>query len=117
MKVPGSDGSGEAKRIQDATTGNQSVARRGVAGTQLDESSSADQANKAQTDSVQLSAVGAFLRDELDPVKMAEERRQKIAALKQKIDAGTYAPSLDAVAQSVGEELSLEILFGRANNS
>jgi anti-sigma28 factor (negative regulator of flagellin synthesis) len=43
---------------------------------------------------------------------MADERAQKVAALKEQIRNGTYAPDSQAVAQSVSEELYLEIAFG-----
>jgi len=120
MKVPGSDGSqNEARRTGDVTSGNQGVLRRGVARDQADSSSTAgsNQASVLPADSVQVSAIGALLRDELDATKMAEERRQKIAALKQQIQNGTYSPPADAVAQALGEELSLEILFAPKDNS
>jgi hypothetical protein len=65
---------------------------------------------------VKFSAIGAFFREELDPVKMAEERRQKLAKLKEQIQSGTYAPPMNAVAQAIGEELSLEVMFGGGDN-
>jgi anti-sigma28 factor (negative regulator of flagellin synthesis) len=52
------------------------------------------------------------IREELDPVKMAAERRAKIESLKEQIRNGTYAPPINDVARSVGEEISLEVLFG-----
>jgi anti-sigma28 factor (negative regulator of flagellin synthesis) len=83
---------------------------------QAAEIAAANRSGKADTDSVKLSAIGAFLREELDPAKMAEERRQKLAMLKEQIKNGTYAPPTDAVARAIGEELSLEVAFGGVDN-
>ena len=59
-----------------------------------------------------LSSLGSVLRQELDPAKMADERKAKIAALKEQIRNGTYAPSSQSVADSMAKELDLEIMLG-----
>lgn len=115
MKVPGSDGSGDAiKRVHDSRVGDPSVNRREVAekaATAGVGDSLAAELTKPQSDKVTVSSLGSSLGQQLDPAKMAEERKAKIAALKEQIRSGTYAPPSDAVAQSVSEEISLEIMF------
>lgn len=115
MKVPGSDGNSEAlKRVQEATTGDRSVQRRGNAqagaATQAAEGLMAELA-KTQGDTFTVSSLGARIREELDPAKMAADRRAKIELLKEQIKNGTYAPPVQEVAQSFSEEVSLEVLF------
>jgi anti-sigma28 factor (negative regulator of flagellin synthesis) len=61
---------------------------------------------------MKFSSLGAVLRQELDPTRMVEERRAKVDALKEQIRNGTYAPASLAVAQSVSEEISTEVMFG-----
>jgi len=115
MKVPGSDGNSEAlKRIQEATTGDRSVQRRG--NPQAGAASPAAEGlmgelSKAQGDTFTVSSLGARIKEELDPTKMAAERRAKIERLKEQIKNGTYAPPVEEVAQSFSEEVSLEVLF------
>lgn len=112
MKVPGSDGSGSViKRVQDGRVGEQAGARKAGASADSAASLSAE-LDRSQVDTMKFSSLGAMLRQELDPSRMMEERRAKVASLKEQIQNGTYAPSSLAVAQSVGEELSTEILFG-----
>lgn len=119
MKIPGSGSNDEAKRkAQAELTAEQSAVRRNSASNPQPaaESREASQLSRADTDSVKLSALGAFFREELDGTKMLEERRQKIAMLKEQIKNGTYSPSSDAVARAVGEELSLEVMFGAGDD-
>lgn len=61
------------------------------------------------TDSVDVS-VAQFISQQLDPTKMADERRQKIENLKKLIASGEYKPSSQAVAQAVEEEIGFEIM-------
>lgn len=115
MKVPGSDGSGEAlKRVQEGRSSESSVHRRGVLERPVGGGSGSpvDGSVKTQVDTVTLSSLGAVLRQELDPSKMAEERKARIASLKEQIQNGTYAPPLEGVAQAISEEISLEVLLG-----
>jgi anti-sigma28 factor (negative regulator of flagellin synthesis) len=119
MKIPGSGSNDEAKRkAQAELNAEQSAVRRNAArGLEtVAESREASQLTRPDTDSVKLSALGAFFREELDGTKMLEERRQKIAMLKEQINNGTYSPSPDAVARAVGEELSLEVVFGAGDD-
>ena len=115
MKVPGSDGNSDVlKRVQESTTGDRSVQRRGNtqagAATPAAEGLMGELA-KTQGDTFTVSSRGARIREELDPVKMAAERRAKIELLKEQVKNGTYAPPMEDVAQSFGEEVSLEVLF------
>ena len=113
MKVPGSDGSSDvAKRIKEVTVGERSVQKRGVA--QDDGSTSgglAAELAKSKEDTFTVSNLGALIREELDPLKMADERRAKIASLKERISNRSYSPPINDLAQAVGEEISLEVMF------
>ena len=121
MKIPGSDGSDAANlkisRSTDARTGEQSgvgqsiVRQSVVAGTAQDGQQRAASA-KSKVDSIKVSSLGALLQSELNPAKMADERAQKVAALKEQIAQGTYAPDSQAVARSLSEEIYLEIAMG-----
>ncbi len=112
MKVPGSDGSVNVlKRVNEGRVGEQTGARKaGVAADSAEGLST--EVGRSQVDTMKFSSLGAMLRQELDPSHMMEERRAKVESLKEQIRNGTYAPSSLAVAQSVGEELSAEIIFG-----
>ena len=109
MKVPGTEIKdtvlGRAQDVRSEKGG----ARKGTAAGDAVTAEGSLQA--ALDDTMQISSVGATLKDELDPTKMAAERRAKIEALKQQIKNGTYKPPTEGVAQAVGEELSLEILL------
>jgi anti-sigma28 factor (negative regulator of flagellin synthesis) len=118
MKVPGSGGNDSTSRkVQDELAGEQAAVRRNAARSMPSAADVAvNRSAKADTDSVRVSAIGAFFREELDPVKMAEERRQKIAMLKEQIKNGTYSPPTESVARAISEELSLEVAFGGVDN-
>jgi len=112
MKVPGSDGSESVlKRVQEGRVGEQAGARKAGVSTGAADSLSA-QLQNSQVDTMKFSSLGAVLRQELDPTRMVEERRAKVDALKEQIRNGTYAPASLAVAQSVSEEISTEVMFG-----
>lgn len=67
---------------------------------------------KSQTsasDSVDLT-ISKAISEQLDPTKMAAERRAKIENLKKAIASGEYKPSAEAVAQAVSDEISMDIL-------
>lgn len=116
MKVPGSDAAElKIKRSQDVRTGEQSSARRVSVPDATQGGQQESAATKSRADTIKVSSLGALLQSELNPAKMAEERAQKIAALKEQINNGTYAPDSQAVARSLSEELYLEIAMG-ANN-
>ncbi|MBN8549589.1 MAG: flagellar biosynthesis anti-sigma factor FlgM [Deltaproteobacteria bacterium] len=70
-------------------------------------SSKSEQASA--NDSVNIS-LAKFISDQLDPTKMADERRQKIENLKKLIASGEYKPSSQVIAQSMEEELGFEIM-------
>jgi flagellar biosynthesis anti-sigma factor FlgM len=110
MKVPGS----EAKdaiiaRVTEAraekAAARDAAEKRGGLATELAAS------DAGAGDRVEFSSLGAILKSELNPSKMADERRAKIEALKAQIKNGTYQPPLENVAQAVGEEISLEVLL------
>jgi hypothetical protein len=115
MKVPGSDGNSEIlKRVQEGAVNERSVQRKAKAEAGANAAGAEGlmgELAKAQGDTFTVSSLGARIREELDPAKMAAERRAKIESLKEQIRNGTYAPPLQEVAQSVGEEISLEVLF------
>jgi flagellar biosynthesis anti-sigma factor FlgM len=109
MKIPGSDsGDNKINRTTDARTGEQSAVRRStVTGSASEEHSTGRTTPEADT--IKVSSLGAALQAELNPAKMAEERSQRIAKLKEQIKNGTYAPDSQAVARSLSEEVYLEI--------
>jgi flagellar biosynthesis anti-sigma factor FlgM len=110
MKVPGSDKPDLAiNRSQELRTGDQGTVRRASTGEAAAVGQEQSQAAKTKADSIRVSSLGALLQSELNPAKMAEERAQKVAALKEQIRNGTYAPDSQAVARSLAEELYLEI--------
>ena len=63
----------------------------------------------ASNDTVEVS-LAKFISDQLDPTKMADDRRKKIEELKKLIASGEYRPSSEAVAQAVEEEIGFEIM-------
>jgi flagellar biosynthesis anti-sigma factor FlgM len=109
MKIPGSDAvENKIARTTDARTGEQAGVRRStVAGGSGDERSA--EASRSKADTIKVSSLGALLQSELNPAKMADERAQKIAKLKEQIKNGTYAPDSQAIARSMSEEIYLEI--------
>lgn len=113
MKVPGSDGSDKASttRLNEVRPQDSASSRRSE--SLLQEVIREEGADNAESsDTVSFSTTGTVMRRELNPATMAEERRAKIEALKKKIHDGTYSPSSAAVAGSVAEEISLEVLLG-----
>jgi negative regulator of flagellin synthesis FlgM len=112
MKIPGSSGSEKPViRQSDGLAGDGVVVHKSE--TLVDRLKQEDaQRSSASADRVSLSSLGSLMRQELSAANIAEERRQKIDSLKQRIKDGTYNPSSEAVAGSVAEEVSLEVLFG-----
>ena len=115
MKVPGSDGSVQAPaRVQDGRVSDASVNRKGS--TERSGGGVRDglvgELSKSQVDTMTISSLASLLRQELDPVRLAEERKAKVESIKERIRNGSYAPPAEAVASSVDEEISLEVLFG-----
>lgn len=112
MKIPGSDGSDKAAvvRFGEARPSETTAPRRSNSLLQevvRDESSKTGEGS----DTVSFSATGAVMYRELSAVALAEERRAKIDNIKKRIQEGTYAPASEAVAGSVAEEISLEVLL------
>lgn len=105
MKIPGSDAVDNNK----PRANEQSSVRRSPAEGLAEHLRSQDATAQSKADSIKVSSLGSFLQSELNPAKMAEERAQKIAALKEQVRNGTYAPATEDVARSVSEELYLEI--------
>jgi flagellar biosynthesis anti-sigma factor FlgM len=64
---------------------------------------------QSKADTIKVSSLGALLQSELNPAKMADERAQKVAKLKEQIQNGTYAPDSQSIARSMSEEIYLEI--------
>lgn len=109
MKIPGSDAvENKIARTTEARTGEQSAVRRSTVAGANQEGASA-QSTRSRADTIKVSSLGALLQSELNPAKMAEERAQKIAMLKEQIHNGTYAPDSQAVARSLSEEIYLEV--------
>jgi|694.fasta_scaffold03844_23 flagellar biosynthesis anti-sigma factor FlgM len=107
MKVPGSEIKDALfNRAQDARNEKAAGRKQGASAEAVQGSLQA-----ALDDTMQISSVGTMLKSELDPAKMAEERRAKIEALKEQIKNGTYKPPMEGVARALGEEVSLEILL------
>ena len=110
MKIPGSDDT--TRGIKDGI-GLGSHAR-GVRETKTQgsasEGSAAETASQAM-DTVTMSPLALLMGEELDPAKMAEERKRRVEELKQRISKGEYNPNITQVAGAVGEEISLEILL------
>ncbi len=113
MKVPGSERNSqikaqtEAQRVSDQTAGQRISRDAGAQG-----GLAAELAKTTKQDTMTISSLGALLKQELNPSTMADERAQKVAALKDQIQNGTYSPATNLVAASIGEEISLEVLFG-----
>jgi anti-sigma28 factor (negative regulator of flagellin synthesis) len=114
MKVPGSNGNSEAlKRVKEEI----SIRQRQVSTSKAASSDSLTSAlekggQKGQVDTVTLSPLLAEMQKQLDPAQMKAERQARVAALKQQISDGTYQqPSADRLAQSVGEEITVNILL------
>jgi anti-sigma28 factor (negative regulator of flagellin synthesis) len=112
MKVPGSDGNENVlKRVQEGRVGEQGAARRAPTTNSATEGLSAE-LHRSKADTMKFSSLGAAISQELDPVKIAEERRAKIESLKEQIRSGSYKPPVDNIAQAFGEEISTEIILG-----
>jgi flagellar biosynthesis anti-sigma factor FlgM len=109
MKIPGSDAvDNKISRPGETRVGEQSSVRRSTVTGAGTEERSAESA-ESRADTIQVSSLGALLQSELNPAKMAEERAQKIAKLKEQIKNGTYAPDSQAIARSMSEEIYLEV--------
>ena len=111
MKVPGSEAKDAiiarvTEARADKAAARDAAQKKGGLATELAASDAG-----AGGDRVEFSSLGAILKSELNPSKMADERRAKIEALKAQIKNGTYQPPLENVAQAVGEEISLEVLL------
>lgn len=105
MKIPGSD----AVENKKPRANEQAGVRRSSAEGLTDHLRSQDATGQSKADSIKVSSLGAFLQSELNPAKMAEERAQRVAALKEQVRNGTYTPASEDVARAVSEELYLEI--------
>lgn len=101
MKIKGTVGEAQ----QDAVR----ISRQQQAVKEKSNSASQSSSGKnSSTDSVDVT-VAKMISEQLDPTRMAAERREKIERLKQLIASGEYKPSSEAVAQAVLDELSFEI--------
>jgi anti-sigma28 factor (negative regulator of flagellin synthesis) len=115
MKVPGSDGNGNVlKRVQDARVSEQSTQRKSGVDKAVDSvvgDTLSKQLAKPQVDTMTISSLGSVLRQELDPSKMIEERKAKVQSIKERVTNGTYTSDSVLVAQSLNEEVTLEVLL------
>jgi anti-sigma28 factor (negative regulator of flagellin synthesis) len=112
MKIPGSNDTTGKINVQDSLGlgGNARSVRESKA--QVTGFGAEDNQNRARgVDSVTVSPLALLMGEELDPVKMAEERKRRVEDLTQRIAKGEYHPDINQVAGAVGEELSLEILL------
>lgn len=121
MKIPGSDSdTNHIKRLNDEATTER--AKRGATpkrpeslsdalGQEGSASSSGATGGSGVGDRFISSKLGLKIREELDPAKMLQERRDKVARIKEQLRNGSYVVESDKVARSVGEEISLELLF------
>jgi anti-sigma28 factor (negative regulator of flagellin synthesis) len=119
MKIPGSDGdNNQIKRLNDE--GAAERLKRGATPKRpeslsdaLGQEGSAAPSSTAGgvSDRFISSKLGLKIREELDPAKMLQERREKIERIKEQVRSGSYSVDADKVARSVGEEISLELLF------
>lgn len=101
MKIKGTVGEAQ----QDAVR----ISRQQQAVKEKSNSASQSSSGKnSSTDSVDVT-VAKMISEQLDPTRMAAERREKIERLKKLIASGEYKPSSEAVAQAVLDELSFEI--------
>ncbi|MFO0416390.1 MAG: flagellar biosynthesis anti-sigma factor FlgM [Pseudomonadota bacterium] len=112
MKIPGSDGKKDLQASLVAAKLEQQRAKQVGSNQEASPTSglAAELDRNAGADRTSISSLAAAIKQELNPVAMHNERRDKIEALKLAIRNGTYNPSSLAVAQSLGEEISLGIL-------
>jgi anti-sigma28 factor (negative regulator of flagellin synthesis) len=119
MKIPGSDGdNSQIKRLNDEAAAER--AKRGATPQRPEslsdalgqEASASSSTAGGASDRFISSKLGLKIREELDPGKMLLERREKIERIKEQLKSGSYSIDADKVARSVGEEISLELLFG-----
>jgi len=110
MKVPGSVSKDVLQARAQEARNDKIAQRKDGAAAAVDAGSDAG-LSAALEDSMQFSSLGALLKSELNPAKMADERRAKIEALKEQIKNGTYRPPVEGVAQALSEEVSLEVLL------
>lgn len=55
-------------------------------------------------------ALSRAINSELNSDRLAAERKEKVARLKELVQSGKYNPSSEAIAEAVGEEIVFEIL-------
>ena len=129
MKIPSSgekpnnlldlvSNSSEAVKVSTKSTANQATTNP-VAVQQANEHSAV--ANQIADDKATTVKFGLakYLAEELDPKKVIEERKAKIAALKAQVENGTYLNSVssEGVAQKLLENSQLEnLIYGNAAN-
>lgn len=116
MKIPGSD-SNDKRSQEIAEKQKLEISARGA---KPGSTPSTDNGNKVGQelvkaltgeDLVNVSGLGAMLNQELNPVTMAAERKQKLEELKKLIKEGKYNPDSRLVSKAISEELSLEIIM------
>jgi anti-sigma28 factor (negative regulator of flagellin synthesis) len=113
MKIPGSTGDEKKVSVNNETRVSEQISGRKLGLLKRLNEAAGGVASPAgnATDSFTVSEVSSQIATDLDPAKMAEERRKKVEDIKKRIQNGTYQPPLTEVARSMSEELSLEILL------
>jgi flagellar biosynthesis anti-sigma factor FlgM len=113
MKIPGSDGNGnKLNQVADGINTDRSNNGRAVrAGQNRTETGAPAAPGRLKDDSVQVSSLGSLMQSELDPTRMAAERKEKLERLKQQVQNGTYKPPLEEVAAAMSQELAFEIML------
>lgn len=112
MKIPGSDGNDKIIKGLTQAADQVSGKRSGAVGNDpADAGKQAAKAKALDADSVKVSEMAMFLKQELDPTKLAAERQEKIDQIKKLIAEGKYNPSSESVGKALSDELSIEILL------
>lgn len=60
--------------------------------------------------------LGQAINQLFDAEKLEEDRRERIAALKELVEKNQYKPPVDKVAQAVAEEIGFEIAWHSGND-
>lgn len=97
IRRPAVDLQKESAKVQRDTTAQQKA------------NSNSDTAAAKLLDTVDVS-MSQLISTELDPTKMAAERREKIERLKKLIESGEYNPPASAIAAAVGQDIVFEVL-------
>lgn len=118
MTVSGSDGNdNKTRKIQEQVALDQLAIRRAALqrGQGVGKSTSDGVVPAAQggsADSVRFSSLAVLFKEELNPERLAAERGAKIAALKARIETGSYTPPSEGVARALLGDIELASVLG-----